>query len=456
MADSEPEEQRNEVPAKRIVKRPRNHDSLRAEKSIEEKLKKRALANKESKNRKKIKSKNKNKKGEWEKSSLEEEDSGGPSKPKVTKLTKIQLKNTANQAHHLESLKLTSGSTPAFHSTPLSEKTQAAALSVSSTITPISNGTKSQSQSKAHCKNDVDKDNNGDDIDSDMDDDVAKDDNKLKNKKDKYGDDTDSDTGDDGAKDDNKRNNDKNKYGDDTDSDMDDDGAKDDSKLKNDSNDLHNDNVMENAKNKDTGDKLQDFNNDQLDDMKGGSESDSGSGSDSESSSGESTEDDDPRKPPKLTMEENLQQLLHKKDDEGVVELLPGTKIFVDEDSLELLTSKRFTHSSLARGMLELVFTTKALVSCSLQGQTQRGPVGKTERSRPGLYKHAVETLEKKVRSICRDQKVPRLNPSYVHKQMNTKLSELRANVKREEEYRRHLKAKKDKKRKKAKSKMTS
>ncbi|XP_052128585.1 uncharacterized protein LOC113215072 [Frankliniella occidentalis] len=129
-------------------------------------------------------------------------------------------------------------------------------------------------------------------------------------------------------------------------------------------------------------------------------EDDKSSGEDS-SSDDDTSSDEDLSKPPKLTKQQMLAQLLHQKGDSDVIELSKGSGIYVDEDAYETLLSRnKLAHTTVARNLLDLVFTTDAMCSCFLLGNAQKGPLGKTERPRPGLYPHAVAVIESEYRKL--------------------------------------------------------
>ncbi|XP_052130691.1 myb-like protein X [Frankliniella occidentalis] len=167
-------------------------------------------------------------------------------------------------------------------------------------------------------------------------------------------------------------------------------------------------------------------------------------------------EDDDAyvhgKKPKPLKTEEYLSHLRYKKGDEDSVELHPGSGIYVNDDALLGLKSKSKTHSSIVRSLLEMVFTDDAVMKCSLLGGVQKGPLGKTTESRPGLYPKALKAIMDMAKHFCKEKKLRRESETSLHRKMGTKMSEMRARIRKEIEFKRMKEErKKEKKARKAK-----
>lgn len=74
------------------------------------------------------------------------------------------------------------------------------------------------------------------------------------------------------------------------------------------------------------------------------------------------------------------------------------TGIYVNDDAYDNLKEKKNpSHSSIARALIEMVFTEQAIMDCSLLGNAQKGPMGATPNSRPGLYPKAVSAIKSKL-----------------------------------------------------------
>ncbi|KAJ8674438.1 hypothetical protein QAD02_005700 [Eretmocerus hayati] len=87
-----------------------------------------------------------------------------------------------------------------------------------------------------------------------------------------------------------------------------------------------------------------------------------------------------------------------KGDGEKIVELVKGTKVYIDAADWKALKEKTYKNQSTeyARCLLRAIIKDDALKMCSLTGQSSRGPT-KVGDIRPGLDKTAVDTIVDKI-----------------------------------------------------------
>ncbi|XP_075724116.1 uncharacterized protein LOC119183488 [Rhipicephalus microplus] len=122
-------------------------------------------------------------------------------------------------------------------------------------------------------------------------------------------------------------------------------------------------------------------------------------------------------------------QLLFCWSDPDVVELQPGSSIFVEARALQAVLHSAKTSTALARGLLPAVFNKQALLTCSMKGQKAKG-AHKPVAQRPPLHAAAIDAILAYTKSTAIgkgwDFSEKLLVPS-----MGTKLAELRAEGKK-------------------------
>ncbi|KAL3222187.1 hypothetical protein MRX96_028923 [Rhipicephalus microplus] len=85
-------------------------------------------------------------------------------------------------------------------------------------------------------------------------------------------------------------------------------------------------------------------------------------------------------------------QLLFCWSDPDVVELQPGSSIFVEARALQAVLHSAKTSTALARGLLPAVFNKQALLTCSMKGQKAKG-AHKPVAQRPPLHAAAIDAI---------------------------------------------------------------
>lgn len=75
-----------------------------------------------------------------------------------------------------------------------------------------------------------------------------------------------------------------------------------------------------------------------------------------------------------------------------VVELQPGSSIFVEQRALHAVQSSAKTPTELARGLLPAVFNRHALLTCSMKGQKAKG-MHKPVAQRPPLHAAGIDAI---------------------------------------------------------------
>ncbi|CAN7989825.1 unnamed protein product [Ixodes pacificus] len=121
-------------------------------------------------------------------------------------------------------------------------------------------------------------------------------------------------------------------------------------------------------------------------------------------------------------------QLLHSWNDAGVVELGPGSAIFVESSQLRSIETYSKTATATARGLLAAVFTQQALVICSVKGQRAKGSHRPSEQ-RPPLDVSAVTAILLHTKAMCKSRGWD-YNEKVILLSLGTKLSEMRSGVK--------------------------
>ncbi|KAK3924616.1 Putative BEN domain-containing protein B1 [Frankliniella fusca] len=76
------------------------------------------------------------------------------------------------------------------------------------------------------------------------------------------------------------------------------------------------------------------------------------------------------------------------------------------------------SHTSAARGFLVGVFTTDALKECSLKGNLSKGPLGKTNEARPGLFGPGLAAVLGAARQLAKDRKLEIMKDSVVNHEL--------------------------------------
>jgi len=61
--------------------------------------------------------------------------------------------------------------------------------------------------------------------------------------------------------------------------------------------------------------------------------------------------------------------------------------IYVKKEAKANILDNASSHTSAARMYLAAIFTPEAIRNCSLMGKEAKGPLGKPEKRRPGLYR---------------------------------------------------------------------
>ncbi|XP_040360526.1 tropomyosin-1, isoforms 33/34-like [Ixodes scapularis] len=121
-------------------------------------------------------------------------------------------------------------------------------------------------------------------------------------------------------------------------------------------------------------------------------------------------------------------QLLHSWNDAGVVELGPGSAIFIESSQLRSIETYSKTATATARGLLTAVFTQQALVICSVKGQRAKGSHRPSEQ-RPPLDVSAITAILSHTKAMCKSRGWD-FNEKLILLSLGTKLSEMRSGVK--------------------------
>ncbi|XP_075730828.1 uncharacterized protein LOC142774319 [Rhipicephalus microplus] len=85
-------------------------------------------------------------------------------------------------------------------------------------------------------------------------------------------------------------------------------------------------------------------------------------------------------------------ELLFCWSDPHVVELQPGSSIFVEARALQAVLNSAKTSTALARGLLPAVFNKHALLICSMKGHKAKG-AHKPVAQRPPLHAAAIDAI---------------------------------------------------------------
>lgn len=86
-----------------------------------------------------------------------------------------------------------------------------------------------------------------------------------------------------------------------------------------------------------------------------------------------------------------------------VEELVNGTGIFVKRESKSNILDSSSSETSAARMFLAAVFNPEALRDCSLMGKDAKGPLGKPEQKRKGLYRPGLSAVLSKCFHVSQD-----------------------------------------------------
>ncbi|KAG0439700.1 hypothetical protein HPB47_016559 [Ixodes persulcatus] len=111
-----------------------------------------------------------------------------------------------------------------------------------------------------------------------------------------------------------------------------------------------------------------------------------------------------------------------------VVELGPGSAIFIESSQLKSIETYSKTATATARGLLAAVFTQQALVICSVKGQRAKGSHRPSEQ-RPPLDVAAVTAILSHTKAMCKCRGWD-YNEKVILLSLGTKLSEMRSGVK--------------------------
>ncbi|XP_049267733.1 uncharacterized protein LOC125756819 [Rhipicephalus sanguineus] len=122
-------------------------------------------------------------------------------------------------------------------------------------------------------------------------------------------------------------------------------------------------------------------------------------------------------------------QLLFSWSDPDVVELQPGSSVFVEQRALQAIRNSAKTPTAMARGLLAAVFTRHALLTCSIKGQKAKG-MYKPLAQRPSLHPAGIDAILAYTKAAAAakgwDYAEKLVVPS-----MGTKLAELRSEEKK-------------------------
>lgn len=121
----------------------------------------------------------------------------------------------------------------------------------------------------------------------------------------------------------------------------------------------------------------------------------------------------------RVSHEDTKWTLRYPKPGPETIELLPNTSVYVSIEGLQMCQSRCFKTSHLARGLLEEVFTDKALKTCSLTGRGQRNhKLGLDSKARETLIEYVSlcsskmgwQKADRKTIKICITNRLARLN----------------------------------------------
>ncbi|XP_040068019.1 uncharacterized protein LOC115318523 [Ixodes scapularis] len=125
-------------------------------------------------------------------------------------------------------------------------------------------------------------------------------------------------------------------------------------------------------------------------------------------------------------------QLLYSWSDTNVVELQPGSSIFVEQGSLWNIETTCKTATATARSLLTAVYTQQALLVCSVKGNKAKG-MHRPSEQRPPLHFGGIAAILAYTKDVAQ-KKGWEYSEKVILLSMGTKLSELRSEMKKQQQ----------------------